>query len=237
MIRKYTFILISIFALIGSKTKAQNRIDHTLWDQLLLLNVSEDGTVDYQGFIRDKFLFNKYFESLAMQHPEKETNKEEKLAYWVNLYNAIVLKMIIDNYPVTSINDIKKPWKQKQITINNKAYSLDDIEHTVLRKMNEPRVHFLLNCASKSSPKLWNMAYTGRNISTALETHTKQFINDPTKNNIKKDEIVISEVFEWYKDDFNNGDVLAFIKAHSNINIQKKPKKRYKKYDWSLNEN
>ncbi|KAA1244108.1 DUF547 domain-containing protein [Aquimarina sp. RZ0] len=237
MIRKYTHLAVLIFILIFSNVKAQNRIDHTLWDQLLLLNVSKDGIVDYQGFIRDKFLFNKYFKSLSTQRPEKKSSKEEKLAYWVNLYNAIVLKMIIDNYPVESINDIKKPWKQKQITIDNKQYSLDDIEHTVLRKMNEPRVHFLLNSGSKSSPKLWNMAYTSRNINKALEEHTKQFINDPSKNSIKKDNVLISEVFEWYKNDFNDGNIIAFINEYSDIKIQKKSKKRYKKYDWSLPEN
>ncbi|WP_299218014.1 DUF547 domain-containing protein [uncultured Aquimarina sp.] len=229
----------TVLALLMSKsfqTKAQDHIDHMVWDQILLINVSDDGKVNYPGFIRDKFLFDKYFKSLSENYPAENSSKEEKLAYWINLYNAIAMKMIIDNYPVKSINDIENPWKQKQIIVNGTKYSLDDIEHTILRKMNEPRIHFLLNCATKSSPKLWNRAYTARNIMTALEDKSYQFINNAAKNVITDEKVNVSMVFQWYKDDFKEGDIVSFINQYSDTKINKIMNGEYMEYDWSLNE-
>ncbi|WP_108803699.1 DUF547 domain-containing protein [Aquimarina sp. Aq107] len=236
---KKTYLILAIILLSSSisNLKAQKKhIDHMVWDQLLLLNVSNDGKVDYKGFIRDKFLFDKYFTSLSTNYPSENSENNEKLAYWVNLYNAIVMKMIIDHYPIKSINDLKNPWKKKSITINNVQYSLDDIEHTILRKMNEPRIHFLLNCAATSSPKLWNRAYTNRNITQALEESTSNYINDPTKNLITKDKVMISKVFEWYAKDFDNGDIKSYINRYAKEKITNASTIKYLEYDWSLNE-
>ncbi|AXT50618.1 DUF547 domain-containing protein [Aquimarina sp. BL5] len=236
MKRLFILIVIAVLPYFSFNLNAQGHIDHMVWDQLLLLNVSSDGKVDYKGFIRDKFLFDQYFKSLSTNYPTANSDDTEKLAYWVNLYNAIVMKMIIDHYPVNSINDLKNPWKKKSITINNIEYSLDDIEHTILRKMNEPRIHFLLNCAATSSPKLWNRAYTNRNITQALEERTVDYINDSTKNLITQNKVSISKVFEWYAKDFNNGDIVSYINKYANEKIGKKSKIEYLEYDWSLNE-
>ncbi|WP_226294122.1 DUF547 domain-containing protein [Aquimarina algicola] len=224
--------LIVIFCFVMN---AQTKPDHSKWDQLLILNVSKDGKVNYEGMIKDSPLFYEYFRSLSDTPPTEEWSKEEKLAYWINAYNAIALKMIMDNYPVKSINDLHDPWNQKFFRIKDKRYSLDEIEHQILRKMNEPRIHFLINCAANSSPKLWNMAYTAKNVNEALETKTREFINDPTKNVIEDEKINLSQIFEWYKDDFNKGDVAAFINQYSTVRINKVPKKSYKQYDWGLN--
>lgn len=215
---------------------AQNHIDHMKWDQLLLLNVSSDGDVDYKGFIRDKFLFKEYFDSLSLNSPNSTTSKTERIAYWVNLYNAIVMKMVIDNYPIKSINDIKKPWKQKQIKIEGISYSLDDIEHNILRKIEEPRIHFLLSCAAKSSPKLWNRAYTGENLMAALQVKTEEYINDKNINVVSARDAKISKVFEWYQDDFNKGNIVDFFNIYATVKIKKNSKISYLEYDWSLNE-
>ncbi|MDH7447136.1 DUF547 domain-containing protein [Aquimarina sp. 2201CG14-23] len=233
----YILILIAALPYFCVDIHAQkNHIDHMVWDQLLLLNVSNDGSVDYKGFIRDKFLFDKYFKSLSTNYPTTDSNDTEKLAYWVNLYNAIVMKMIIDHYPINSINDLENPWKKKSITINNVQYSLDDIEHTILRKMDEPRIHFLLNCAATSSPKLWNRAYTGRNITQALEERTIDYINDPTKNLITSGKVSISKVFEWYAKDFYDGDVKRYINTYATTKISSTSTIEYLEYDWSLHE-
>ncbi len=218
------------------KALAQDKADHSVWDQILILNVSEDGKVNYEGVMKDSPLFYQYFRSLSNNPPTEEWTREEKLAYWVNAYNSIVVKMIIDNYPVKNINELHDPWNQKFFRIKDKRYSLDDIEHKILRKFNEPRIHFIINCASSSSPKLMNMAYTAKNINEALEKCTRDFINDPTKNIITQDQVSLSQIFEWYKDDFNNGDVIEFINLYSNIKIKKIPKNGYKEYDWALNE-
>ncbi|WP_299254624.1 DUF547 domain-containing protein [uncultured Aquimarina sp.] len=236
MKRIYVLTTVCVLSCLGFTINAQNHIDHMVWDQLLLLNVSNEGKVDYKGFIRDKFLFDKYFKSLSTNYPTENAEDTEKLAYWVNLYNAIVMKMIIDHYPVNSINDLENPWKKKSITINNNQYSLDDIEHTILRKMNEPRIHFLLNCAATSSPKLWNRAYTNRNITQALEERTLDYINDSTKNITTNGEVNLSKVFEWYAKDFDNGDIKNYINRYSKEKISKTSKIGYLEYNWSLNE-
>jgi len=225
-------ILISIF----SEVRSQNSPDHSILDQILILNVTENGKVNYPGFIADNKLFLKYFKLLSANPPTSRWTRNEKLAYWINAYNAIALKMIIDNYPVKSINDIKDPWKRKFLGVSGKLYSLDDIEHKVLRKFNEPRIHFLINCAANSSPKLMNMAYTSKNIIHALDKSSKDFINDPDKNIITEEKVHLSQVFNWYKEDFNNGDVVSFINQYSTIKINSIPPNSYKEYDWSLNE-
>ncbi|AXT62530.1 DUF547 domain-containing protein [Aquimarina sp. AD10] len=234
--KNFNLILAIFVTICFTDIKAQNNVDHSVWDQLLILNVSEVGKVNYKGVMKDSSLFYEYFRSLSQNPPTDEWSREEKLAYWVNAYNAIALKMIIDNYPVESINELHDPWKQRFFKVNDKRYSLDDIEHEVLRKFDEPRIHFVINCASNSSPKLLNMAYTAENINEALEKCTTMFINDPSKNTITSSEVKVSKIFEWYKDDFNNGNVVDFINQYANVKINKIPKKGYVEYDWSLNE-
>ncbi|WP_281986764.1 DUF547 domain-containing protein [Aquimarina aggregata] len=234
--KNFNLILAIFVTICFTDIKAQNNADHSVWDQLLILNVSEVGKVNYKGVMKDSSLFYEYFRSLSQNPPTDEWSREEKLAYWVNAYNAIALKMIIDNYPVESINELHDPWKQRFFKVNDKRYSLDDIEHEVLRKFDEPRIHFVINCASNSSPKLLNMAYTAENINEALEKCTTMFINDPSKNTITSSEVKVSKIFEWYKDDFNNGNVVDFINQYANVKINKIPKKGYVEYDWSLNE-
>lgn len=209
---------------------------HSVWDRILILNVSEDGKVNYEGVIRDSSLFYQYFRSLSDTPPNDDWSREEKLAYWINVYNAVAMKMIIDNYPVKSINDLHDPWNQKFFRIKDKRYSLDEIEHNILRKFNEPRIHFLINCAAASSPRLWNMAYTKDNISHALEERTREFINDTSKNIVDRNNTKISKVFEWYKKDFYDGDIVRFINQYSITKIKEIPNNGYMEYNWSLNE-
>jgi len=221
--------------LICFKSKAQNHADHSILDQILILNVTPEGKVNYEGMIRDRSLFYTYFKSLSDNPPTDRWSRNETLAYWINAYNAIALKMVIDNYPIKSINDVENPWKRKFLTIKNKQYSLDDIEHNIIRKFNDPRIHFVINCAANSSPKLMNMAYTSANIIYALEKSAVDFINDPTKNIISEKEIRISQIFDWYKEDFNNGEVVQFINQYAKIKINHIPTDGYLNYDWSLN--
>jgi len=220
--------IIFLISLLSLNINSQEIVDHSAWDQILVLNVTDDGLVDYDGVTNDIVVFYKYFRY-----------KEEKLAYWLNVYNATVLKMIIDEYPITSINQLEDPWKRKAFKSKNVRYSLDDIEHSILRKFGDPRIHFLLNCGSMSSPRLWNRAYTSTNIEYALEERTKEFINDPQRNQINSKTVRISQLFEWYEKDFtsNHGDVIDFINQYANTPIIKSIKKKYVTYDWNLNKN
>lgn len=224
------------FLLINT-TYAQEKVDHSAWDQILILNVMDNGMVDYDGVTRDVSVFYEYFRYLCKLSPKENWSKEDKLAYWLNVYNATAMKMIIDEYPVASINELENPWKRKTFKSQGVRYSLDDIEHNILRKFGDPRIHFLLNCGSMSSPRLWNRAYTSKNINEALENRTREFINDPQRNQITSSTVKISQVFEWYKDDFenNNIEVVDFINQYATVKINKIPKKAYITYDWSLN--
>jgi len=228
-----------VIFLVFISAQSQELVDHSAWDQILILNVTDDGLVDYDAVTADIPVFYKYFRYLQNVAPESNWSKEEKLAYWLNVYNATVMKMIIDEYPIESINQLENPWKRKAFKSKGIRYSLDNIEHDILRKFGDPRIHFLLNCGSMSSPRLWNRAYTSQNIEYALDDRTREFINDPQRNQINSGTVRISQLFEWYADDFtsNHIDMIEFINQYATVTIDKEKAKKYVTYDWSLNKN
>ena len=127
-----------------------------------------------------------------------------------------------------------KPWDVKWIKIDQKIYSLNDIEHEILRKKyKDERIHFALNCASKSCPPLLNVAYTPDSVLAQMDKQTKAFINNPSFNSISSKTLHISKIFEWYKVDFKN--VINFIGKYSTTKINPQSTINYRTYDWSLN--
>jgi hypothetical protein len=146
------------------------------------------------------------------------------------------LKVVVDNYPTKSIKEINNAWDKKIISSYKALLSLSDIEHKILRKMNEPRIHFAINCASISCPNLENKAFEPATLENQLELATKSFINDKTKNVISEKEIKISEIFNWFASDFKvNGSVIDYINKYATTKIDKKAKIKYLEYNWSLN--
>lgn len=232
---KIKFYILTL--LLCNLSYSQEIVDHKEWDNMLLLNVTSNGMVDYEGVIADATMFYTYFRNLQTISPKESWSKEEKLAYWINVYNATAMKLIIDEFPIASINEIENPWKRKTFKSEGVRYSLDEIEHNILRKFGDPRIHFLINCGSMSSPRLWNRAYTSTNINEALEERTREFINDPQRNQINISTVRISELFKWYEDDFVNNDIdiIDFINQYSNVKIPNATKKVYVAYDWNLN--
>lgn len=213
------------------------KINHSLFDKLLQKHVSIKGSVNYKGFIADKQQLNNYLLLLSETAPSNSWTKEDKLAYWMNAYNAFTIKLIIDHYPIKSIKNIKSPWDYRFIKINKKWYTLNDIEHRILRKMNEPKIHFGINCASYSCPPLLNKAFTSANVNNDLEFLAHQFINDNSRNTISENNIEVSKIFQWFSKDFKkDGTLIDFLNNYSNIQIMSTAKKSYKKYDWNLNE-
>ena len=212
-------------------------IDHKQWNDLLQKYVSKNGKVNYKGFKKDGKNLQIYLDNLAKNTPQKSWSRNATLAYWINAYNAFTVKLIIDNYPTKSIKDIKDPWDKEFFTLGSKKYSLGEIEHKILRKMNEPRIHFAINCASFSCPNLLNEAYTEKNLNTQLNTVSKSFINDPSKNTISADKVEISKIFDWFSGDFKtNGSVIDYLNKFSKVKISKNAKVKYKEYNWALNE-
>ncbi len=211
--------------------------DHTPWDIMLSKYVSNDGKINYKAFKQNRTTFRAYLKALEKNTPKESWSKQDKLAYWMNVYNAFTIKLIIDNYPVKSIKDIKEPWDLRFFKLKDKWYTLNDVEHKILRKMNDPRIHFGINCASYSCPPLLNKAFTAKNVDQELDRLAVRFINDPKRNAITENNIAISKIFLWFAKDFKKqGSLISFLNKYSKIKIKSNAKKSYKKYNWTLNE-
>lgn len=221
----------------NGKEQTNNEVIHKNWDILLKKYVDDKGNVDYQGFKAESETLDHYLDQLGSFEVNENWSKEKKLAYYINLYNAATVKLILDNYPIASITDINKPWGKAWIRQGRQLISLGEIEHNILRKMNEPRIHFAINCASFSCPRLLNEAYNANRMEQQLETITKEFINDPSRNIISLNKIKLSRIFKWYKKDFeNNGSLLAYLNQYVKSPINPDAKIDFLKYNWSLNE-
>ncbi|WP_154855224.1 DUF547 domain-containing protein [Cyclobacterium xiamenense] len=221
---------------------------HASWDALLRQYVNEKGIVDYPGFISDRVKLEDYLQLLAQNPPDRKTwSQQEQLAYWINAYNAFTIKLIIDHYPVKSIRDIgpsleiplvNTVWHLKFFEIGGKPASLDEIEHKILRKeFAEPRIHFAINCASVSCPKLLNRAFTAENLEAQLEEAARDFINDPGRNKLDVQRSEISPIFSWFKEDFTRrGSLVDFLNRYARIGLKSTTKITFSAYDWRLNE-
>ncbi len=221
-------------------------IEHAIWDQLVKKHVTEEGWVDYPGFIRDSSELNEYLQLLESNHPNDHNwGREERLAYWINAYNAFTVKLIVDHYPVESIKDIRRGipfintvWDIKFIEIEEMVYDLNNIEHGIIReRFEEPRIHFAVNCASVSCPRLRNEAYTAEKLDAQLTDQAYYFLSNPIKNKISPGEVALSKLFFWYKGDFTKeGSVLEFVDRYTEVQISANAKKSNLPYNWQLNE-
>ena len=221
-------------------------ISHEIWNNLTQKHVSESGQVNYMGFLEDSITLNSYLDLLSQNHPNKKNwSRDQQLAYWINAYNAFTVKLIVDNYPVKSIKDIKKGipfvnsvWDIKFIKIENATYDLNNIEHGIVRKQfDDPRIHVALNCASVSCPKLRNEAFTSEQLEKQLDNQMKYFINNPMKNKITSNELQLSKIMKWYKGDFTKKEnLIDLLNRYSDVQIGTNVKISYLDYDWNLNE-
>ena len=210
---------------------------HGVWNTLLKTHVDENGNVSYSGFKKDAEKLEGYLSHLAQHPPSQTWSKEDSLAYYINLYNAATVKLIVDHHPVKSIKDIPNRWGKKWIYVGNSILSLNYIEHEVLRNMNEPRIHFAINCASYSCPKLLNAAFVPEKMERQLNQVTRSFVNDPSKNRFDQESIQLSELFKWYRKDFTKkGSLLEYINQFLKNPINKDADIDYLDYDWSLND-
>ncbi len=210
-----------------------------VYNQILTNFVSSSGNVNYAGIKTNRTMLSQATKHFEENPPQSSWSSNQKLAFWINAYNLYTIELVVDNYPVASIKDINggKPWDKKFINLDGRTLSLNDIENNIIRKdFNEPRIHFAVNCASISCPKLLNKAYTSGNLNTLLESQTKRFINDNAMNAISEKSAQISNIFDWYKVDFTkNGSVIDFLNKYVNTTINSDAKITYKDYNWNLN--
>jgi hypothetical protein len=204
---------------------ATETIDHAAWDRLLATYVihGEDG-INRFAYRRvtpaDRATLDGYIATLAATAIDGYDRAEQR-AYWINLYNALTVQVVLDHYPVDSIFDIdispglfaKGPWDRKLVTIESEAVSLNDIEHRILRPIwRDPRLHYALNCASLGCPNLAPTAYTAANGEAMLDAGARAYVNHPRGARIDDGRLTVSSLYAWYQEDFGGND--AGIIAH-----------------------
>jgi hypothetical protein len=231
---------------------------HADYSRFLARWVTPAGDVDYAGIHASSTAraeLDNYLALLDGQLPAELATREQRLAYWINAYNAFTLDLLLDNYPLASIKDLPddplrgyRRWKAAIHLAGGQRISLDAIEHKILRvEFNEPRIHFAIVCASRSCPKLRNEAYVATRIEEQLADQTRAFLDDRFRGLHSADQgrtLRISSLFQWFSDDFvaAEGAVLAFLLKHSSPETRaliaaagRAPQLRYLDYDWSLN--
>ncbi len=229
--------------------------DFSEWDALLKKHV-ETTTIDgvvlnavaYKSLKGDPG-FKKVTEGLKTASLDGLKSKKEKLSFWINTYNILAVKVVVDNYPVKSIKDVgsffKKVWKRPAGVVAGKERTLHEVEHEILRKMGEPRIHLAIVCASVSCPDLRKEAYTPERLNEQLDDQVKKFLENTGKGmkiNGKKKRIYVSSIFKWFEGDFESqGGVTKFISQHVSPSRQKSLKDfggklKYLDYNWDLND-
>ncbi len=231
---------------------SQTVLDHSPWDKLLktYIDTQRDNKFAYHSVsATDKASLKQYLSQLESINPLK-LNQDEQYAYWVNLYNAKTIDIVLDHYPVSSIRKIslganifsKGPWKAKVISINNKKLSLDDIEHKILRPIwKDPRTHYAVNCASVGCPNLANTAYTSTNKEQLLNTGASKFINSKKGVEVKGSTLYLSKIYSWFKADFGESkeNILKHLSKYAEGSkvqaLNNKDASVKYRYNWSLN--
>lgn len=218
--------------------------DHHAWTLELQKYVDEDGWVNYAAWQQDQTGLNGYLNILSAHLPSESWTREQQLAYWINAYNAFTVKLILNHYPLQSIEElhdipyVNTVFHKEWFALGGMAMSLNRIEHGVLRQQfEEPRIHAAINCASISCPPLQPEAFLPETMDQQLEVVMRSFVNDPLRNRLSPEEVEISSIFSWFRGDFTqNGDIISFLNQYSEVPISPDADVRYQTYDWNLNE-
>ncbi len=230
------------------------QVDHGAWTGFLqrYVQAAADGVnrVAYGAVTPgDRDLLRHYLGHLAAQ-PLSSLSRAEQQAYWINLYNALTVSVVLEAYPVQSIRDIDispglfsdGPWGKKLLAVEGEEVSLDDIEHRILRPIwRDPRIHYAVNCASIGCPNLLTTAFTAENSEALLDKAARAYINHPRGAEVSGGRLVVSSIYDWFESDFGDGDVevIAHLRRHAEpallaalAGIDSIADDRY---DWSLN--
>lgn len=230
-------------------------IDHTAWDGFLKRHVraGNDGIarVAYRAVdAADRQRLAGYVAALEAIRITGYARREQ-LPYWINLYNALTVKTVLERYPVASIRDIdispglfaSGPWGRKLVTVENEKVSLDDIEHRILRPIwRDPRVHYALNCAALGCPNLQRDAFTAANSETLLHAGASAYVNHPRGARIENGRLVVSSIYVWFKADFGDTDagviahLLKYATPQTAATLAGRTALDGDRYDWRLND-
>ena len=229
-------------------------VDHAAWDALLsrYIRRSPDG-VNLFAYGRvspeDRTRLKDYIATLE-RVKVSVLGRDEQMAFWINLYNAKTIDIVLDHYPVNSIRDISLgglftigPWKQKNMMVEQRQLSLDTIEHDILRKQwRDPRVHYAVNCASFSCPNLAARAWTARQLEEMLDEGAKAYVNHPRGVKVTSGKLTLSRIYDWYRADFGktDADIIRHVSRYAGPDLARKLATIGEidgyEYDWTLNE-
>ncbi|MEO1614705.1 MAG: DUF547 domain-containing protein [Planctomycetota bacterium] len=238
-----------------AKRVAMDQIDHSNWDALLRRYVDPDGKVDYKRWkanAADRRTLHQYLAQLSTADPTLKSAKAAKLAFWINAYNSVTIAGILQQYPTSSIRNHTARlfgyniWHDLLLTVGGRPYSLDEIEHQVLRKMGEPRIHFAIVCAAKGCPRLLAEAYTTEQLDNQLEVNAKDFFARRThfRFDAARGSFQLSSILKWFGSDFGANDkamlkrIAAFLPTQQSRKAAAKGQGSvsYLDYDWDLND-
>ena len=204
--------------------------------------------VAYYKVIKENGNYNKIIEELMIFDPAGLAGEDEQKAFWINTYNFAAIKMIMDHYPVNSIKEIgwslQPVWQKEIINVGGNNYSLDHIQHKILRKMNDPSIHLMISSASVSAPNVREEAYRPEKLQEQFEIQVREFLANQGKGayiDKNKKILYLSSIFDWFKDDFKaQGGVVEFLKPHfpeeiRNFVDNNDYQVEYIEYDWTLN--
>ena len=244
LITKSLSILVSATLFSGLLLRAQEAPDYSDYEKLLETYVTEDG-VCYAAWSEnedDVTVLNAFVEHLG-QVDFNALPEAEQIAFYINLYNAAMLKIVLENYPIESVTKIGilpfSVFKKDQIQLGDGKVSLDEIEKGILlNKYFDPRIHFAVNCASESCPPLRTEPFTGSQLEEQLKEQTELFAE--SKRAVRIDEanrnIAYSELFKWYADDFEVKNPAEYLNQFRSEALPKNYSVEWIPYDWSLNE-
>lgn len=231
------------------------RVDHTPWAAFLARHVrpQPDGLnlVAYREVsAADRAALAAYLDGLA-RVPVSSLAPGEQMTFWINLYNALTVRVVLDHFPVRSIRDIDispglladGPWGARLLEVEGEPLCLDDIEHRILRPIwGDPRIHYAVNCASLGCPNLAREPFQADRLDPQLDAAAYAFVNHPRGVRLEEGRLVVSSIYHWFKEDFGGDDrsvirhLLAYAAPSLAMPLQKVGRIASHAYDWSLNE-
>src|SRR6266852_720605 len=259
----FLFVPFLVLALTAGMACAQEQgFDYAPWDRVMKKYVTETGRVDYAALKADSADLDRYVAEIAsrspVSHPQVFSTRESQLAYWINAYNALVMKAVVENWPTKSVRNLGKLYSffwGRRFVAGGKEYTLDNIEDILRKMLMEPRIHFAIVCASNSCPRLQREAYTPENTERLLDEAARFYVNEPRnlKIDVAHNRVTLPNILGHYHEDFENyvrthnaratgQPQVDYIGLYANpanralLDQLKNPKVDHCGYDWGIND-
>ncbi len=249
------FLIAFLTLVFTAPTQGQDVDLHTPWDALLSRYLTDhpDGVArfDYAALrasAQDSAALEAYIAALEAARPST-MGEDEAFAYWANLYNAVTVRLIVDEAPERSIRQIRPrpwsigPWGVDRVTVEGEALSLDNIEHDIMRPRYEAAlVHYAVNCASIGCPNLKPTAWRADTLHADLEAGARAYINHPRGVTMTERGLEVSRIYRWFRVDFGDSEegviahILQYAEPELAAAIEANPNIVGHEYDWALNQ-